>query len=104
MTRQEKFEAICQRLKSDVFSEPEAVSMFLLAHHMWKLDKQGYVTAPHKITTSGENVVALCEEFDWEIEDSEILEYCKEFMIPDQVLPVFNLLKKICDKGTLTNG
>lgn len=74
MTEQEKFKAIKERapLLDDTITA-QHVSFMLIVGYLNALYKEGMVTqGEYDVTPLGENIIAICEEFDWKPSDNDI--------------------------------
>ena len=80
MNREEKAEAIAERLKDKDFLNPFLISCIVIANCIARMVKAGLVEPVEELPCYSENVAALCEEFDWQVEDEEIYRYCQESM------------------------
>lgn len=53
------------------------ISSVVIAHWIDELVKNRILEAPTALSEYGENIYALCSEFDWQVEDDEIRKYCE---------------------------
>jgi len=82
MTKKEKLKAINERLKDLTLDNEHMVSVLLIGHYLDKMAKKGLVEAPYSFTDMGSRVASICEEFDWEVTDEEIQQFCEELVPP----------------------
>jgi hypothetical protein len=82
MTRSQKAFGIAKRLEDPLFLNAFLISSVVIAHWLAELEKNGVIEAPNSLSEKGENIYALCSEFDWQVEDDEIKRYCEANM-PD---------------------
>ena len=92
MTSEEKLSAIIGRVPvlDDTFTA-EHISVMMITHYVSSLAKAGIVEGGYHMSPLGENVVAVCEEFDWKPTD-EHLEMFLEEMVVEQTRPAFRHL------------
>jgi hypothetical protein len=81
MTKKEKFDAIMERVKGhgDGFT-PFHLSLMMITSYVNKLHSFGVITPAHKIYSTGKDLIAICEEFDWKPTNTEIIEYVTEYV------------------------
>jgi hypothetical protein len=94
MTRQEKLTAIFERLKAkgaDI--DGEHISAMVIVGYLDDLAKQGLIESAYNMTPIGNNIRAICEEFDWKPDDDEIRAFVME-MVEQKERPAFMLLIK----------
>lgn len=82
MTTEEKTKAILERIKCEgVFDEPEqTVSVMVIIHYLDQLSKLGLVECAFNMTEMGGKVASICEEFDWQPSDEDVLRFVNEMM------------------------
>ena len=74
MTTEEKYKAITEKLKNkNIDFDPIHISSMVVIGYLNDLAKLGLIETEYKITEMGENVRAICEEFDWKPSDEEII-------------------------------
>lgn len=101
MTRLEQLKAINERIGPKLaFDEPAMVSVMLIAYSLDNLHKLGLIQAPFAISDMGKDVVAVCEEFGWEVTDAEIEQFCLE-LVPKEQYEAFVFFLKSSRDGTL---
>lgn len=84
MTTQEKLKAILDRVPIlDKHYTSEYISMMVVTSYLNALAKTGLLVSSHIITPLGENVVAVCEEFDWKPSDQDIEMFLNEFVVSE---------------------
>ena len=106
MTREEKLEAINKRVgKKMAFEDGHMISVMLIANILDKLAKRKIIQAPWSVSPMGSSVIAICEEFEWEITDAEIQTFCKELIPAEQVDAFIYFIKaSIDEQKSKTNG
>lgn len=82
MTKKEKVKAINERIGRQVFDNGYAVSILIIADILSKLSEKGLIVSPFETAPLGKDVIAICEEFGWEVSDAEIHQFCEE-MVPE---------------------
>jgi hypothetical protein len=89
MTSEEKLSAIISRvpLLDDTFTA-EHISVMMITHYMSTLEKAGIIEGGYHMTPLGENVVAVCEEFDWKPTDEHLELFLNE-MVEEKTRPAF---------------
>lgn len=105
MTREEKFNAINERLGQDLeFSEPIAISVCIITNYMIELEEEGIINGTEFVeglqvsrSELGQKVHAICDEFDWIPEDEEIDMYCEQMVEKQHVDSLKEILKKFRD-------
>jgi len=98
MTRKEKLKAINDRVGTKFAFENElCVSVMLIANILDKLSQKGLVEAPLKVSPMGRNIVAICEEFEWEILDEDIQIYCNDLIPPEERNAFIHFIKTARD-------
>lgn len=94
MTNERKFDAICERLKSDkIDMEPEYISMMVIIGYLNYLADMGMIETGFQITDSGKRIRAICEEFDWKPSDNDIKAFVME-MVEESERPAMAFLVK----------
>lgn len=88
MTKKQKVKAINERLGKHIFDDGYAVSVLLIADILDQLAKRGLIQSPFETSSLGKDVIAICEEFGWEITDAEIQQFCEE-LVPDEQIDAF---------------
>lgn len=85
MTEQEKLKAIKERVPLlDETITAQHVSFMLIVGYLNALYKEGMVTqGEYGVTPLGENVIAVCEEFDWKPSDNDIETFIAEMTPPE---------------------
>jgi len=99
MTEQEKLKAIRDRVPLlDETITKHHISYMLLVGYLQVLNKEGMVTeGEYKITPIGQNVIAICEEFDWKPSDNDIKDFVREMMAPEDYLVFIHFLTRFRD-------
>ena len=104
MNKSEKLAAILERLKSKGTDLDGAhISSMVIIGYLDDLAKAGIIESAWDMTQIGNNVRAICEEFDWKPEDDEIKAFVMEMVGPGEQAPFMLLIKKYRDdrKGLL---
>lgn len=98
MTTKEKFDAIIERMKSkgDGFT-PFHISLMMITSYVNDLHKRGIITEGHTIYSSGKDLIALCEEFDWKPSDKEIIAYLESYVEKSNRPAFFSILTRYRD-------
>lgn len=108
MTKPEKLKAITDRLgeKAKDFQSIH-ISVLIIMGWMEALFKAGVISeGPTEITETGQEVIALCDEFDWKPSDTEIVTFCKDMVQKEQLESFVLMLREMRDnqKQFLTNA
>lgn len=61
------------------------------------LAKEGVIESAWNMTPIGNNIRAICEEFDWKPDDDEIKAFVMEMVQPQEQAPFMLLVKKYRD-------
>jgi len=98
MTTEEKFNAIIERIKAEKLDiSPEAISMMLIIDYTNKLEQMKLIECGFHMTSIGQNVVAICEEFDWQPQDIDIVNFVNEMIEePDRIAFIY-MIKRFRD-------
>lgn len=94
MTKEQKLEAILERMKekgADI--DGGHVSAMVIVGYLDDLSKQGLIESAFNMTPMGENIRAICEEFDWKPDDDEIKAFVME-MVEAKERPAFMFMIK----------
>jgi hypothetical protein len=98
MNKEEKLAAILERLKSkgaDI--DGEHISAMVIVGYLDDLAKQGLIESAYNMTPMGNNVRAICEEFDWKPDDEEIKAFVMEMVEPKERAAFMLLVRKYRD-------
>jgi len=98
MNRQEKAQAIAERLGDKNYSIPLLLSMIVIADCLLKLEKKGILEVAYGVSERGQNIAALCSEFEWQPTDKEIQFYCEtqmEGITAEEREKVFTIIKAL---------
>lgn len=98
MNRQEKLEAILERLKkkgADI--DGGHVSAMVIVGYLDDLAKQGLIESAWTMTPVGNTIRSVCEEFDWKPDDDEIKAFVMEMVEPKERPPFMFMIKKYRD-------
>lgn len=98
MTKEQKIKAINDRIGNAVFDTPEMISIFLITELLDRLSKKNLIESSYHLTNGGTNIAAICNEFDWEVNDEEITQFCKELIPEDQIDAFIYWIKNERDK------
>jgi hypothetical protein len=82
LNRAQKAFGIAERLDHPAFLNAFLLNSVVIAHWISELEKKGILESPSFLSGFGENIYAVCSEFDWQVEDEEIKRYC-EVNMPD---------------------
>ena len=98
MTKDEKFKAIIERMKAESLAfDPMHISCMVIVGYLDDLSKKGLVESAYSMTSNGNKIRAICEEFDWKPSDDEIKEFVMGMVeSPDRPAFMF-LIKKYRD-------
>ena len=81
MTNDEKFKAIVERIKAKGWLvEHQYISVMMIINYFDKLEKLELVECAFNMTSTGKDVVAVCEEFDWQPTDKDIIEFMNDMV------------------------
>jgi hypothetical protein len=84
MTNDEKFTAIVERLKAKEWMvEENMISVMVIISYLDKLEKMKLVECAFNMTPAGNNIAAICEEFDWRPTDAQIQQFVTEMVEDD---------------------
>ena len=98
MTQDEKFTAIVERLNTkSIEIDSETISALVLAGYLDDLATAGIIESGFGVTQKGKDVRAICEEFDWKPDDTQLMEFVKEIVGPKEQPAFIYLLKKYRD-------
>lgn len=98
MTKPEKLTAILERLKSKGTDIDGAhISSMVIVGYLDDLAKEGVIESAWNMTPIGNNIRAICEEFDWKPDDDEIKAFVMEMVQPQEQAPFMLLVKKYRD-------
>lgn len=93
MTTEQKYKAIMERLgKMGEGLTPEFLSTFVILGYMDMLEKHGMIAGSYSVTPLGQNVLALCSEFEWYPTDKDIADFVNEMVNPEDRIPVTTML------------
>lgn len=99
MTKEEKFTEIINRLgeKAKDF-KPIHLSIIVIMGYLTTLEENGFISGGEvKVTTSGNDALSLCNEFDWTPTDSEIASFCKDMVEVNEIETILMMLLKMRD-------
>jgi hypothetical protein len=99
MTTSEKFNAIMERLKGlgEGFT-PQHLSIIVINGYISVLTKKGVVTdGQYDVTQRGKDLIAICEEFEWEPSDQDIAAYVRDMVTPSSRKAFATLLARYRD-------
>ena len=92
MIQQEKTKQIVDRLKEKgIEFDPEYIPVMVIINYLTKLTKLGMIDSEYTIPQRGQDVIALCEEFDWKPDNDNINAFVNE-MIDPQSRPIFTVM------------
>lgn len=92
MTSEEKLAAIIDRVPVlDETFTAEHISVMMITNYVSTLAKAGIIEGGYQMKPLGENVVAVCEEFDWKPTDEHIELFLAE-MVAEKTRPAFRKL------------
>lgn len=98
MNKEEKLGAILERLKSKGTDIDGAhISSMIIVGYLDDLTKAGVIESAWNMTPLGNNVRAICEEFDWKPDDDEIKAFVMEMVAPKEQAPFMFIIKKYRD-------
>jgi len=98
MNKSEKLAAILERLKAkgtDI--DGNHISSMVIVGYMDDLAKEGIIESAWNMTPIGNNVRAICEEFDWKPDDNEIKAFVMEMVDLKEQAPFMLIIKKYRD-------
>lgn len=74
-------------------NDPEYYSMVVIMGYMQWLVENGVISeGPWKLADKGQNFLALCEEFDWRPDASDIGAFVSEFVQEDDKFEIARML------------
>ena len=95
MTKQEKLEAILERLdKKGIGIDGNHISAMMICGYFNDLSKIGIIENAFKLTPSGATIRSVCDEFDWKPDDAEIKAFVMEMVAPKEQAPFYFMIKK----------
>lgn len=98
MNREEKLTAILERIKAigtDI--DGGHISAMVIVGYLDDLAKQGLIESAWTMLPVGNNVRAICEEFDWKPSDDEIKAFVMEMIEPKDQPPFMYMIRKYRD-------
>lgn len=94
MTKGEKLTAILERLKTKGTDlDGGHVSAMVIVGYLDDLAKKGLIESAWNMTPIGNNIRAICEEFDWKPDDDEVMAFVME-MVEAKERPAFMFMIK----------
>ena len=79
MTKEDKLAAIVDRIHTkSIDINSKSLSALMLSGYVDALAKAGIFAHGLNVTSSGQDVISICEEFEWEPDDNDIIEFAKE--------------------------
>jgi len=98
MTNDKKFKTIIERLKIEEANlEPIHISAMVITGYLDDLAKAGLIESAWTVTKSGENIRAVCEEFDWKPSDKDIFAFVSGMVEEKERAAFMLILKKYRD-------
>jgi hypothetical protein len=98
MNKAEKLTAILERLKTKGTDIDGAhISSMVIIGYLDDLTKAGIIESAWTMLPIGQNVRAICEEFDWKPDDDEIKAFVMEMVDPREQAPFMFMIKKYRD-------
>ena len=101
MTSKQKLDAIKHRIGWDTIKEMDefGISVLVLVNYMDFLKEHNLIKeGPVSMTEEGQNVVAICDEFDWKPTDEHIKVFAMDTTVDDQDRNgIVTLLKEVRD-------
>jgi hypothetical protein len=98
MNKAEKLTAILERLKTKGTDIDGAhISSMVIVGYLDDLTKAGIIESAWTMLPIGQNVRAICEEFDWKPDDDEIKAFVMEMVGPREQAPFMLIIKKYRD-------
>ena len=98
MKKEEKLTAILERLKSQGTDiDGGHISALVISGYLDDLAKVGISESSFTMTQLGNNVRAICEEFDWKPDNEEIKAFVMEMVEPKEQAAFMFLLKRYRD-------
>lgn len=84
MTDKEKFDAIIERLEGLGNNlTPKHLSVIMINGYLDILTREKILMGERLMTPMGENVLSICEEFDWRPSQEDIIEFVQEMVDVD---------------------
>ena len=94
----EKFDVIVERMKGEGYDfDPTHISVMVIIGYLNDIAKKGIIETAYNMTPLGRSAFAICEEFDWKPDDTDIIEFVKEIVGPKEQAAFVYLLKKYRD-------
>ena len=98
MTREDKLDGILERLKEiQLDFDPRYISVIVIVGYLDDLSKKGLIENAFAISSSGKDVRAICEEFDWKPTDEEIHRFVIEMVEEAERIPFVYMIKRYRD-------
>ena len=98
MNKAEKLAAILERLKTKGTDIDGAhISSMVIVGYLDDLAKAGIIESAWTMLPIGQNIRAICEEFDWKPDDDEIKAFVMEMVEPKEQAPFMFMIKKYRD-------
>jgi hypothetical protein len=99
MTREDKFKIIVDKL-GDAAAEFQSIhlSVLILMGYMETLFKNGIIhESPVETTEIGKQALTLCDEYNWNPSDTEIVEFCQNMVDKSQLESFVIMLREMRD-------
>ena len=98
MNKEQKLAAILERLKDKGTDIDGAhISSMVIVGYLDDLAKAGIIESAWNMTPLGNNVRAICEEFDWKPDNDDIKAFVMEMVDPREQAPFMFMIKKYRD-------
>ena len=99
MTQEEKFKEIVERIgPSAAQFQPVHLSVLILLGYMEELFNNGIIhEGPVEVSETGKEATAICQEFDWQPSDVDIVTFCKDLVLENQNAPFVMMLRAMRD-------
>ena len=98
MTKEEKLTAIIDRIHTkSIDINSKSISALMLSGYVDGLAKAGILAHGLDVTPGGKDVISICEEFEWEPDDNDIMAFAKEVTKSEEQPSLICVLKKYRD-------
>lgn len=98
MKRDEKFKAIIERIKAEGHDfEPMHISAMVITGYLTSLSEKKIIESGYLTTPIGKMIVAICEEFDWQPSDEELVDFINGMIDMNERPAFLYLLKRYRD-------
>jgi hypothetical protein len=98
MTNKEKFTEIQKRLKAKKIDiDEDQLSLMVIIDYLGNLEKDGFIEHGYSVSKVGQDIVAICEEFDWKPDDADIINFVVGMVDKAEQAPVAYMITRYRD-------